>query len=174
MPYHDLICRVCGEHQYNVYVPLIRLPEPLVQHGFVTTQRIEFPRHCATPMAYRPPRVVMDAKEPFQRFDVQVRQRDDTYKTVSVDSVAKMRTLERESEQCARNGEGEAIRFRMWSQNASNGDVNAFGPDPSQPLDPAVKARFGLRGGTIKSVDAPEVELGPGVTDANVSALGAL
>ena len=172
MPVHDCYCVVCGELHANVYLPLITLPQPIVEHGFVTSTFVEFPSHCGQPMSYIPPRVAMDAKEPFQRFSTEIRQPDGSYQPVEIDSVSKMRRIERESEIRARNGEGEAIRFRMWSNDRSNGDMNTFGPDPAPVLTPEAKKRFGLRGGTITTVDAPEVTLGDGITEANVSALG--
>jgi hypothetical protein len=113
----------------------------------------------------------MDLKSEFQKFTANIRQRDGSYKAVEIDSVSKMRQIERDTERAAANHEGEALRFRAWSQDDSNGDVNAFGPMCPPPLDPAIARKYGLRSGTIKSVEAPTVELGPGVTDANVSPL---
>jgi hypothetical protein len=168
VPYHDLYCPACGEIHTNVFLPLVTLPEPVYEHGFLTTTRVDFPSHCGRRMSYIPPRVAMDT---FTPFSTEIRQPDGSYKSVAVDSLATMRRIERESEQRAKNGEGEAIRFRMWSNDRSNGDVNTFGPDPTPILSPEVKTRFGLRGGALKSVDAPEVTLGDGVTEANVSAL---
>lgn len=118
------------------------------------------------------PRVgAMDLGGSFQSFTTEVRQPDGTYRPVTIDSLAKLRSIERATEIAARNGEGEALRFRMWSHDRSNGDANAFGPDPTPTLTPEVKARFGLRGGVLKSVEAPEVTLGPGVTESTASAL---
>lgn len=101
------------------------------------------------------------------------RQRDGSYREETVSSVAEMRRIERESEQAARNGEGEAIRFRMWSQDRSNGEVNAFGPAPFETPSAAAKAKFGRRGAMkpLAEAEANERALGPGVTEANVSAL---
>lgn len=114
---------------------------------------------------------MMDAREPFQRFSANIRQRDGSYQVVEIDSLTKMRRIERETEQAARNGEGEALRFRMWNNDASNGDANTFGPDPGVAPSAAAKHRFGLQHGTKPISDPDSVVLGDGVTDANVSAL---
>lgn len=58
----------------------------------------------------------------FKAFSVDV---DGTPTTV--DSLHTLRRIERESEQRYRNGEGEPLRFRMWNQDTTNKDVNAFG-----------------------------------------------
>jgi len=158
IPRHDYSCSQCGE-TVEVYRPVSER----------ATDRP--PLHCDVPMLWIPAVGAMDAREPFQTFPIQVKQPNGTYKEVTIDSLAKLRKVERDSEVAARNGEGEAIRARMWSHDRSNGDVNAFGPDPSVAPTSEAKARFGLRGGT-KPIDAPEsVTLGPGVTEANVSAL---
>ena len=47
----------------------------------------------------------------------------------TIDSVHKVRQLEKESEQRYRDGEGEPLRFRAWNQDASNRDVNSFGTE---------------------------------------------
>lgn len=44
-----------------------------------------------------------------------------------VDSVHKLRQIEKDSEQRYRNGEGEPIRFRVYNQDHSNMDRNSFG-----------------------------------------------
>lgn len=46
---------------------------------------------------------------------------------VQIDSLSKARAVERESEQLARNKEGQQIAFRMFSQNESNQVDNTFG-----------------------------------------------
>lgn len=46
-----------------------------------------------------------------------------------IDSLHKLRAIERDSEQRYRNGEGEPLRFRMAAQNRSNKDVGLFGKE---------------------------------------------
>lgn len=97
----------------------------------------------------------------------------DTYnhrnERVRIDSTHKLRQVERESEQAARNGEGQPIRFRMWSQDRSNRDVNTFGASPQQTPDPEYVKRFGP--GLRRAAEEPEVGFGPGVHEGNASAL---
>lgn len=96
---------------------------------------------------------------------------------VEIDSLHKLRTLERESEQQARNGEGQPLRFRAYSQNRSNIQDNTFGPDPASRPSAVGKKKFGLQGATRK-IDAaegvPVHSYGPGVNDSNTSALDSL
>jgi hypothetical protein len=53
------------------------------------------------------------------------------WRDVTISSLADIRRLERESEQRAKNGEGQALRWRDYSQDRTNRDVHTFGPDPS-------------------------------------------
>lgn len=103
--------------------------------------------------------------------------RDGQNQLVEIDSLHKLRKLERESEQQARNGEGQPLRFRAYSQNRSNMQDNTFGPDPASRPSTAGKKKFGLQGAT-KQIDASQGEpthtYGPGVNDSNTSALDAL
>jgi len=168
MPIHDLYCDTCGAERPNTHCALVRLPEPEVHAGFVTTQRVEFPDCCGTPMTFHPPRVVMDAYEPFQEFSTEVLQPDGSHKSVLVDSLAKLRSIEHTSEARARNGEGQPMVWRDYSQDPSNFDVNTMGEPDSPTLSAADKKRFG---GPLRTQVDQDVALGPGVTDANVSAL---
>lgn len=47
----------------------------------------------------------------------------------SIDSLHKMRQIEKDSEQRYRDGEGEPLRFRGYAQNGSNMDVGSFGTE---------------------------------------------
>lgn len=120
---------------------------------------------CHIPMDWIPKVGRMDALEPFQRFTT----RDGAGREVVIDSLHKLRQVEKESEQLARNGEGEHLTWRHYSNDKSNRDVNTHGDAPQQSPDPTFVQKFGK---AIKSKEAPEVEYGPGVTDANTSALG--
>jgi hypothetical protein len=44
-----------------------------------------------------------------------------------IDSLHKLRQVEKDSEQRYANGEGEPLRFRGYAQNSSNMDVGSFG-----------------------------------------------
>lgn len=110
----------------------------------------------------------------FQKFDVyqQVPDRDGTLiqQRVTVDSVHTLRRIERESEQRFRNGEGEALRFRMASQDASNRQSGSFGNagtigdqayEGAVPLKKSGKVSVKRHGET-----KPTVKLGPGMRGA--------
>ena len=168
MPVHDLYCETCGAERPNTPCPLVTLDIPVIHHGFVSTQRVDFPECCDHPMSFRPPQVVMDAYEPFQEFETEVLQPDGSHAPVLVDSLSKMRQIERTSEQRERDGEGQAMIWRDFSQDPSNRDVHTIAEDPTPVLTRAEKRRFGR---PLRSSVEPEVTLGPGVTDANVSAL---
>lgn len=76
-----------------------------------------------------------DGDKGFQKFTVHRQQptkiADGTYALQhveeTIDSLSKVRKIERESEQRYRDGEGEPLRFRAYAQGASNTDVGAFG-----------------------------------------------
>lgn len=108
----------------------------------------------------------------FQKFTC----RDGRNQLVEIDSLHKLRQVERESEQLARNGEGQAITFRGFAQEHSNMGVNTHGEPPTDRLDAAAKHKWGLRGAT-KAVQTeadgsdPAFAYGLGVNDSNTSAL---
>lgn len=107
----------------------------------------------------------VDAKEPFQRFSTF----DGQNRPVTISSLRDLRRLERESEQQARNGEGQPLVFRRWSQDTSNADQHTLQgryTGPAETPDPAwlAKQRIGRHGGE-------DAVLGPGVTEATASAL---
>lgn len=84
---------------------------------------------------------------------------------VRVDTLRDIRRIERESEQAERNGEGQAVRFRLYS----SGDryTNSFGEVPQEK--PSFTRPDGRPRLTVNAVDAAHAEasgdLGPGVTD---------
>src|SRR6185436_19841507 len=100
---------------------------------------------------------------------------DGQNRPVLVESTAQMRKIERESEQQARNGEGQPLRFRALHQNRSNLGDNTFGEVPQEKPTAAAKRKFGLQGGAkpiaADASGAPDIPYGPGVSDANASAL---
>lgn len=73
---------------------------------------------------------------------------------IEVDSLHKLRQIERESERRARNGEGRPLVWRAYAQGRSNDDVHTLAT-PSQLADPhetqatraAAKARITPRRG---------------------------
>lgn len=119
---------------------------------------------CTIPMAWIPQVGRFDTFTPFEACDGQ-------NKPVVIDSLRKLRQVERESEKMARDGNGQHITWRLYSQDSSNRLVNTHGPDPAEAPTEEAKRRFSpLRHGE----NAPDRALGPAVTDANTSALGSL
>jgi len=155
---HDFWCQVCGQVLVDVNVP--------IAIGAMKGA----PLHCDRPTAWIPQVGRMDAYEPFQEFEA----RDGQNNPVVVDSLKKLRDIERESEQQFRNGEGQPLVWRAYSNDRSNRDVHALHPNwhgGEQPTREAVK-KFApaLR----RSAEEPDLAYGPGVSDASPCALDRL
>lgn len=148
MALHDFWCRHCGQVLVDVNIPI------------AIGAQAGAPLHCGQKTSWIPQVGRMDAYEPFQEFET----RDGRNNLVTVDSLKKLRDIERDSEQRYRDGEGQPLVWRRWSQDRSNHDVHSLQPKwagGEQP-DPAYARKFGkaLR----KSIDEPEHTYGPGVT----------
>lgn len=160
--FHDYRCPTCGVIRRDVAVP-------------VSEGALAHPPACPaclcggsyTLMTWIPNIGAVDAKEPFQRFETF----DGQNRRVTVDSLKKLRQIEKESEQQFKNGEGQPIVFRAWSNDNSNKDQSALhkswdgGEHPTEDA----KRKFGS---PIRTTNEDAGEFGPGVTDANTSALG--
>ena len=85
---------------------------------------------CVTPLEWVPQIGRMDALEPFQEFTTYVGE-----KPVVVDSLRKLRQIERDTEQMARNGEGQQMIWRDYSQDRSNSDAHTLARRMDRPLD---------------------------------------
>ena len=163
--FHDYRCHVCGSIRRDVAVP-------------VSEGALAHPPLCpaclcggsATKMTWIPNIGAIDAKEPFQRFETF----DGRNQRVVVDSLQKLRQIEKESEQLYRNGEGQPIVFRAYSNDNSNKDQSALHKswDGSEQPTEEAKRRFGST--LKKSVETPDDSFGPGVNESNASALGGL
>lgn len=123
MPLHDYRhCGVLLEDQYRS-----------VREG--ARSRLPACPLCGEPMAWIPQagfdlKGDGDGDKGFQKFGVwrQVMTKDGPVQIrETVDSLHKMRAIEKDSEQRFRNGEGEPLRFRGLSQNRSNMDTGLFG-----------------------------------------------
>jgi len=94
---------------------------------------------------------------------------------VVVDSLSKLRSIERDSEQRYRNGEGEPLRFRMWNQTRSNKDVGSFGTEGQIGTRTYGSGEPLVKGGRVSikrhGQDAPDVITGPGVSSDGSSPL---
>jgi hypothetical protein len=73
----------------------------------------------------------MDALEPMQTFDIY----DGAGRPTTVQSLHHLRQLERQSEQLARNGEGQQIAWRAYSNDASQTHDHLFTKDTSRAMD---------------------------------------
>lgn len=157
MPLHDYRCRTCGALQRDVYRDILE------------GASARPPVHCDQPMVWIPQVGVMDAKEPFQRFVTQVRQPDGSYRPVTIDSLRKLRQVERDTETAARNGEGEQLVWRDYANDRSNGDRHTLGADPAPVL--SARTRATLTRQVLDAQTAEATAYGPGVTDATTSAV---
>lgn len=174
MPQNYFRCAICGVLELITY----RLADvgaddwpPLCQYCTVA------PQIGIMEIAPQPGDFTMDAKSDggtgkgFQKFLVDV---DGT--PTEVDSLHKLRTIERESEQRYRNGEGAPLRFRMWNQEHSNREVNAFGDagtigdqvyNSGTPHTKSPKVSVRKHGET-----KPNIPLGPGMRRAKTALKG--
>jgi hypothetical protein len=160
MPLHDFWCARCGQLLLDIYVPV------------ALTASAGAPTHCGARMAWVPAAPALhygDVKgAAFRSFDTT----DGRGQPVHIDSLRKLRQVERESEQMARDGVGQPMVWRRYAQDPSNRDQPTLSPDyrgPSQSPTPAAAHRFGST--LQKTVEAPDHRFGPGVSEANASAL---
>ena len=86
---------------------------------------------CQLPMEWIPSVGRMDAYEPFQEFDQVIDQRGTT---VHIDSLRKLRQVEKAAEQRAKDGTGQPLVWRDYSQDHSNQDVHTLLPFPDQSV----------------------------------------
>lgn len=89
-----------------------------------------------------------------------------------VESLQQIRQIERDSERAERNGEGQAMRFRAFSQDTANGGMqhNTFGEPPQRA--PKLHDDRGRQKISFDVVDGEPVEvMGPGADEALASAL---
>jgi hypothetical protein len=160
MALHDMYCSRCGQVLTDIDVP--------VQIGATAGA----PDHCGAKMVPIPGIGAMDygavKGAGFRGFTTT----DGRGQPVQINSLRDLRRVEREAEQMARDGVGQPMVFRRWAQDGSNADQptlsrSYYGGDAP---DPAAKHRFGS---TLKtSTEAPDHGFGPGVSEANASALG--
>jgi hypothetical protein len=157
MALHDFWCQVCGQVLVDIDVP-------------ITLGAIQgAPLHCDQKTRWLPQVGRMDAGngpgfQAFEAFDGQNRR-------VTVDSLRKLRALERESEADARNGRGQPIVWRRYSNDRSNHDQHTLAPGWTGGEQP--DAAFVKKHGAAirRSAEVADTEYGPGITDDTPSAL---
>lgn len=110
---HDFLCETCH------------------RHGTFFATPSDPPLCCDQAMVWapRPGSFVMDAYEPGQEFDV-----DHNGQTFHIDSLSKLREVERQTAQQHRNGEGSPLVWRDYSQDRSNVGVHTLAKDVTQPV----------------------------------------
>lgn len=157
MPLHDYQCPGCQSVRRDVYRSCAEGAQarPPLCHA------------CGEPMAWHPAIGAMDVGggPTFHAFDTY----DGRNNLVRVDSLHKLRDVERESEKMARDGVGQQVTWRMFSNDRSNRHVNTHGPDPSERPTQAAIEKYGP--GIRRMSEEPERPYGPAVSDANTTAL---
>ena len=142
MPLHDFRCAGCGRRAIDIYVPIAvgaRLAEILCVR-------------CDQVMDWIPQVGGMDAREPSFQTTVSINGRETT-----VGSLHQMRQIERATEQQARNGEGQRLVWRDYSQNSSNKDVHTL----AKRMDRSMDTQDTYAGG-MSSVDKKKVDVARG------------
>lgn len=164
MPQHDFRCPACSWVLYDQYrsIEVGGQGDP------------PFCYHCDARMEWIPAVGRMDLMSDgttFPKFTTT----DGRGNPVEISSLRQVRQIERDSEIAARNGEGQVMCFRAFSQTKGNKLDGTLGTVPEQTISAAAKAKFGLRGGATPIAagpdGAPDIPYGPGVSDANTSAL---
>ena len=179
MPWADFVCRACGcVTEDVVFSALIgaaaSAPEcPNCLQGASVPNNRHHSRMQVIPTANFDMRTDGERGRGFQKFDVyqQVPTKDGlVQERVTVDSIHTLRRIERESEQRFRNGEGEALRFRMASQDRSNKQAGSFGNAGTigdQAYEGAVPPKKSGKVSVKRHGETkPTVKLGPGMRGA--------
>jgi len=160
MALHDFWCRRCGQVLVDVNVPI------------AVGAKAGAPEHCGAPAAWIPQVGRMDASSGpgFTAFTT----RDGQNREVVVDSLHKLRQVERQSEQQYANGEGQPLVWRRYSNDRSNRDRHSLHPTwtGGEAPDPAFVRKHGAA--IKRDVAAADAEYGPGVSDASPCALDSL
>lgn len=156
---HDFWCAVCGTLTPDVYVPI------------ATGGPAGAPDHCGQRMQWIPGTTAMDVGgvkgAAFKAFDTT----DGRGNPVRIDSLRKLRQVEKESEQMARDGVGQPMVFRRWAQNDSNRDVHTIHGSYEGGERPTPEAAHKFGQTLRKSVEEPDHSFGPGVNESTASAL---
>ena len=142
MPLHDFGCPDCGRRAKDIYAP--------ISVGAAGTV-VPCPG-CGNRMDWIPQVGAMDAKEPSFQSTVTI-----NGKATTVGSLHQMRQIERETEQQARNGEGQRLVWRDYSQNSSNKDVHTL----AKRMDRSMDTQDTYAGG-MSSVDKKKVDVARG------------
>lgn len=88
---------------------------------------------------------------------------------VVIDSLHTLRRIERESEQAHRNGEGEKLAFRAYSNEPTNKDVGLFGAFVPEDTKLQKSGRVSVKAITPADGSEPTVTTGPGMHGSPLS-----
>ena len=91
--------------------------------------------------APQPGSYAIDAREPFHKFEVEC-----GGSMRRVESLHDMRKIERESEVRSRNGEGQPMVWRDWSQDQSNFDKHTLAKQIDRPVTGYADGTTGVDG----------------------------
>lgn len=159
MALHDFFCPRCRWVATDVNVP--------IAEGAVNAT-VKCP-HCAgnPRMEWIPQVGRMDAGSGpgFKEFDTF----NGRNEKIHISSLKQLRDVERQSEIDYRNGEGQPLVFRAFSNEPSKMDASALHKSWEGGEQPTAAAKKKFGGGAIAEEAAGEY--GPGVTDSNTSAL---
>lgn len=156
MPLHDYGCASCGYYLSDQYRSVIEGASAC-------------PPYCPSCpgeilMQWIPQVGAMDTYDVNLCFDV----KDGRNQLIHVDSLKKLRMVERESEAMAANGEGQKMVWRKYSQDRSNVHKHSIMEDPSEAPTRASARRFSpIRHGEKQ----PDRAFGPQVGEHNATAL---
>lgn len=159
MALHDYHCPVCGQLAFDVY------------RSCAEGAQARPPLHCGQPMAWIPFTRAMDIggvkTAGFRGFTTT----DGRGQPVHVDSLHKLRQVEKAAEQAYRDGEGQPMVWRRWAQDSSNRDQPTLSKSYYGGEAPTKAAAHRFGSTAQRSVEAPEAGFGPGVSESNASAL---
>lgn len=90
---------------------------------------------------------------------------------IHVDSLHKLRQVEKAAEQAYRNGEGQPMIWRRWAQDSSNRDQPTLSKsyDGGEQPTEAARQKFGPE--LQRHAEEPSIPFGPGVSESSATAL---
>lgn len=117
-------------------------------HAEYWATRATAPSHCGQTMIWAPSRPpAVDAREPFHKTSLQANGR-----TYAIESLHDIRKAERDAEARYRNGEGQPLVWRDYSQEKSNSDRHTL----AKRMDRSMDTQDGFAGG-VPDIDKGKV-----------------
>lgn len=115
MPTYDLQCTYCGTLTYDYINQSYKDPLPLCARCNSPQEKVWSASHT---------------HRPFAAFEIDSKDAQGKPTKITIDSLGKLRQVEADSLRAYREGRGQPIIFRAYSQNPSNCDQNVFGMLP--------------------------------------------